>query len=115
MKHISFEAIGEQMVTFLAADGAASGEVGKITVNQTVDVCSDGDKFCGVIGTVRGGTAALQMGGYAELAYTGTAPTLGWCGLAADGNGGVKIAATGGREYLVVSVDSENKIVGLFL
>jgi hypothetical protein len=42
--------------------------------------------------------------------YTGSAPALGWSGLAADGSGGVKTSETG-REYLVVDVDTDAQTV----
>jgi hypothetical protein len=35
--------------------------------------------------------------------------------LAADGTGGVKVAATGGRSLLVVSVDTSRDNVGIML
>ena len=56
----------------------------------------------------------MTMGGYVELHYTGAAPTVGYAALAADGSGGVKVLEDG-REYLVVSVDTEAQTVGLFL
>ena len=40
--------------------------------------------------------------------YTGTAPSLGWANLSADGNGGVKVD-TAGNNYLVVAVDTAAK------
>lgn len=113
---ISFEAIDGQYVTFAAAADAAKDAVCKITANGTVGACDDGDAFCGVCEELRGGAAAVQMGGYAELRYSGdTAPALGYVALAADGTGGVKAATSGGRSCLVVRVDSTGKTVGVFL
>ena len=86
MMSISFKGIGDQYVTFSAAGTAE----------------------------LRFGTAGVTMGGYVELHYTGAAPTVGYTALAADGSGGVKVLE-GGREYLVVSVDTEAQTVGLFL
>lgn len=112
---ISFDAIGEKYVTFSAASTAKEGEVCKISAGGTVNVCAEDDVFCGVIAQVRGGTAAVIMGGYVELPYSGdTAPSLGYDTLLADGDGGVK-ADEDGREYLIVNVDSTNGVVGLFL
>ena len=54
-------------------------------------------------------------GGYVELPYTGTAPAVGYALLAADGKGGVRTAASGGRSCLVVHVDTAEKKIGLFL
>ena len=75
--------------------------------NGRVAACADGDSFCGVIETVRKGVAGVQLHGFAELSYTGEAPALGFTGLQANGQGGVKAAGT--RTYLVVSVDPAAK------
>lgn len=111
---ISFDAIGEKYVTFYADDSAQDGKLCKVTANGTVGKCAANDGFCGIITQVRGGTASVLMGGYAELPYTGTAPALGYTALAAAGDESVK-AAESGRKYLVVNVDTTAKTVGLFL
>lgn len=113
--NISFKGIGDQYVTFAAAETAELGAVCKISANGTVDKCAADDAFCGTIAELRFGMAGVKMGGYVELHYTGTAPALGYTALAADGTGGVKVAEEGGREYLVISVDTETQTVGLFL
>ena len=61
--------------------------------------------------------AAVQLRGYVQAAYTGTAPALGFASLVADGSGGLRVAGTGetGRNCLVVSVDTTGKTMGLFL
>ena len=111
---ISFDAIGEKYVTFLAADTAKEGEVCKVSADATVDVCAQGDVFCGVITQARGGTASVLMGGYTELPYSGAAPEVGYGKLSANGEGGVQVSENG-REYLIVRVDSANSTVGLFM
>ncbi len=112
---ISFNAIGQTHVSFSAAETAQAGAVCKLAANATVDACAAGESFCGVVADVRGGVAAVTMAGYVELKYTGTAPTVGYQTLAADGAGGVKTVTTGGRSLLVVTVDSTNETVGIFL
>ena len=88
------------------------GQVVKISGNGQVAACADGDSFCGVTEFVArdGGACSVALGGMVRVPYTGTAPTLGWESLAADGNGGVKAASTG-RSYLVVDVDESDKTV----
>ena len=112
---VSFEAIGERMVTFTAGSGVMPGKACKITANGTVGPCEEGDSFCGIVSQVRGGAAGVIMAGYVEAAYAGdTAPGLGYVTLAADENGEI-VPASAGRAYLVVHVDSANKKIGLFL
>lgn len=112
---ICFDAIGEKYVTFLASEGTEQGTVCKLSANDTVGGCGENDVFCGVAAEVKNGCAAVVMGGYVELPYTGTAPAVGYALLAADGKGGVCTAASGGRSCLVVHVDTAEKKIGLFL
>lgn len=107
---ISFEGIGEVMATFLKDEDSTvkPGQVVCITGNGEVGLGTAGTVPCGVAATVsKDGYVGVQIGGLAEVAYSGdTAPTAGWNTLAADGAGGVSIPAKGGASYLVVSVDT---------
>ena len=103
---ISFEGIGQWAATFSCAE-AREGELVKISGNRSVGPCGAGEDFCGqVISLGKGGDAcAVQLGGFVTADYTGSAPATGWCGLSADGDGGVKADAAG-RKYLVAEVDA---------
>ncbi len=103
---VSFEEIGHLSATFDCENGTA-GQVCKVTANGKVAPCLDGDSFCGILESVRKGAAAVQLHGFAEVAYTGGVPTVGFSNLQANGAGGVKVAGT--RAYLVVSVDTAKK------
>ncbi|MEG0440985.1 MAG: hypothetical protein RR544_01605 [Oscillospiraceae bacterium] len=108
---VSFEGIGEVAVTCFAGETVAKGDVVKMTGNGTVGACAAGDAFCGVaLGGAERGTAAVQMGGCCAVSYSGTAPTVGWTKISADGAKGVKADATAtGTAYLVLSVDTAAK------
>lgn len=114
MAFYNYNGMGEQYVTFAATDAITVGQVCKISANDTVDACDDGDRILGIVAEKRDGTAGVVIGGYVELPYSGTLSGAGFVKLAADGSGGVK-AATGGHEYLVIRVDSAASTVGLFL
>ena len=107
---ISYEGIGQWAATFACAD-AAEGQVVKISGNGEVAPCAAGDQFCGVVLHVgRDGEAcSVALGGMVTMPYSGSAPALGWTGLAGDGKGGIK--AADGRDYLVVDVDESGKTV----
>lgn len=72
----------------------------KVSANGTVAACAAGDDFCGMVLSVgRGGDAcAVALGGMVTAGYTvpaeGAAPALGWSGLSADGEGGVRRTRT---------------------
>ena len=48
----------------------------------------------------------MQLAGFVTLSYSGTAPSLGYAALVADGSGGVKSAESSLRNRLVVDVDA---------
>lgn len=102
---VSYEGIGQWAATF-ACGQVAEGQMVKISGGGAVNACAAGDGFCGQVLSVGrdGGACAVALGGMVTAAFSGTAPTLGWCGLTADANGGVQAASTG-RSYLVVDVD----------
>ncbi len=102
---VSFEEIGHLSATF-ECDQASVGQVCKVTANGKVAPCVDGENFCGIIESVRKGAAGVQLHGFAEVKYSGSAPALGFSNLQSNGTGGVKAAGT--RSYLVVSVDAVN-------
>lgn len=112
---LSYSGFGENTATFLAADGTAAGAPVKMTANSTVGACSAGDSFCGVALNVRNGYAAVQLAGYASLPYSGTAPAVGWQTLAAAAGGKVQTVTTGGRQLLVVDVETDAQTVGVIL
>ena len=115
---VSFNGIGEQVVTFYSKDTAKAkpGAPVKISSAGEVSSCADGDRFCGICVSEKEGFAAVQTGGYVTAVYAGTAPAVGYGRLAAGGGDTVKTAAsTAGAEYLIVEVDTAANTVGFFL
>jgi len=116
---ISFNGIRDK-ATFIASSltyGTDEGKVCKVTANQTVGLCSDDDRFNGVIETIERDDAVcvVRKTGYCTLVYTGTDPAAGIVKFSADTAGGIKLDNTNGFEYLVVDVDTTAKKVTLFL
>ncbi len=110
----AFHGLGQEFITYqTTAEAADAGKVCKPSGDGMAAVCASGEEFFGVISHVRDGAAGVQTAGYVELAYTGTAPSVGWTGLVANGTGGVKTGD--GHEFLVISVDTTNMIVGFWL
>lgn len=116
---ICFEGVGQVAATF-AVDGGdleslRPGMAVVLTGNGTVGLGDEGDGLCGVVlGGVRGGAATVQVRGAVRVSFEGTAPAVGWQGLACDGLGSVKVAADGVK-YLVMAVDGENKTAVVML
>lgn len=107
---ICFEGIGQMAATFPVEGEVRPGMTVTLTEDGAVGMGADGKPPCGVaLGGVRGGAAAVQIGGAAKVGYTGTAPAAGWQTLACDGKGGVKTVTTGGLNCLVLAVDEPEK------
>ena len=111
----SFEGIGQWNATFACAD-VAEGLPVKAGGSGTAVTAAAGEDFMGlVVATARDGKACtVQLGGMATIAYTGTAPALGYTILVSNGAGGVKTASTG-HARLVVDVNTTDKTVTFVL
>ena len=103
MMKVAFEEIGRVAATF-ACEGGEVGKLCKMADNGKVALCAAGDDFIGMMESVRGGYAGVQIHGFVEVAFTGSLPALGYTKLVANGNGGVK-PGDNGRAHLVVFAD----------
>lgn len=111
---VSFEGIGEQVISFNKASGVSKGSLVKLSANATVAACANGNKFVGVCVNASDSFAEVKTAGYAELAYTGDAPAVGYAALAAAAADKVK-ADSSGREYLIIKVDTAAHTVGFMM
>ena len=111
---VSFEGIGEQVVSF-AADGTVKGAFVKMSDNGEVTACSAEDNFIGFCIDEDNGFASVLTHGYIKCAYTGEdAPAVGYGLLTADTDGKVT-ASEDGREYLILEVDTTAETVGFIM
>ena len=111
---VSFEGVGEQVLSFVKASGVEKESIVKLSANATVAKCAAGDNFAGVCIKADDSFADVKTAGYVELGYTGSAPAVGYAKLTAAGADKVKTADTG-REYLVIKVDSSAAVVGFIM
>lgn len=111
---VAFYGTQETVLSFEAGTSVTTGAPVVISDNNQVADAAAGAQMAGIALHVRNDIAAVQVRGYAEISFSGTAPGLGWVNLAADGSGGVKALAAG-RSCLVVNVDTAAKTVGLYL
>lgn len=103
--NVSFEGMGELVVTCKAEAGVTKGAAVRMVDSGVVGACAAGDRFCGVAVSVsEDGYAAVQLGGLVKVAWKGEAPAPGYNAMSADATGGVKVDEAGG-EVLVVAVD----------
>lgn len=72
---------------------ADKGKPVKITANDTVALCSDGDAIDGFLAVIESDVCGVQISGDVTAEFSGTAPTLGACAILAAALGKVKKAA----------------------
>ena len=107
----SFNGYNATHLTFAVSGDITPNHPVKLSDSEVVSVAAKNDAFCGVATTVRNGAASVQLGGYIELPFTGTARAVGKSTLAADGNGGVTVSENG-TQALIIKIDTANKICG---
>ena len=113
--NISFTGIGEVYATFACTeDIVKSGVPVMLSGSGAVSPCTNGGTLCGFAGPSRGGLCRVQVSGFAEVSYSGTAPEVGFSPLVGNGTGGVMVSEKG-RSCMVVSVDRLHKTAVVML
>lgn len=102
---VSFGGFNENTATFKVSGEIENGMPVKMSESGTVEACADGDAFCGICRGADGSYAAIQLSGAVKSTYSGADPECGYAKLAASADG-VKVS-DGGREYLIVEVDTD--------
>ena len=95
-----------------------------IKAGMTVELDTDGNaimaqtnsRFIGVCTKADGNYISVALTGIVTVPYTGTTtPSIGYELLAADGNGNVKFNSGSEVDHLVLSVNTEEKLVTFML
>ncbi len=105
---VSFGGFNENTATFRVSGEIENGMPVKMSESGTVEVCADGDTFCGFCRGSDSSYAAIQLSGAVRCTYSGSEPECGYVNLAASADG---VMVGGEREYLVVEVDTDAKTV----
>lgn len=101
-------------VTFKAGSDAKEGKTVNLLTKTTVDASPLDTNFLGICTLIRNGMASVVLRGYVTVAYSGTAPSLGYNKIASDGAGGIKVSDSG-RDILVADIDAVNSTCGIVL
>jgi hypothetical protein len=93
--------------------GTDEGKPAKISDNKTAALAADGDEFYGTIQSISEDEAVcvIKNRGIITLPYTGTAPSVGYGDLVANGAGGVKKGAGTNQMFWIFDVDTTNGTV----
>ncbi len=102
---VSYEGIGQLCASFSCGADVSEGALVKASANGAVSKCAAGEEFCGVAAAVShdGSGCSVQLKGFVTAECSGTAPSVGYGKLCADGNGGVKVG--GDISRLIVAVN----------
>ena len=107
MNMISYEGIGEVVVTVSMEEKMKAGTVVHLLDNDVVGPCEDGEVFCGVALKMGGSIGSMQVKGFVRVPFTGEMK-LGWMNLVANGEGGVR-PGENGLQVLVAQLDVEEQ------
>lgn len=102
---ISMQGIGAACLSAKKGTAVTAGYPCHFSANDTVTNSAANGAFSGVAVGIRGSLVTVQYQGFVTVSYSGTAPTVGYGILVADGSGGVK-SAQAGNSYLIVNVDT---------
>lgn len=106
---VSFEKIGDLTVTFYG--NASVGDVVTISSSNTVAKAADGNAIAGICVAKDGDICTVQIKGFMNFKYTGTAVGVGRQIIVGAGDNEVKLGniATNGTSILVVNTDATSK------
>ncbi len=108
--NVSFKGFNEKVLTFKCEAEITKGYGVKITDNQTVGMCDEGDAFVGICLDSDNENATVQMSGYVKMNYSDTAPALGKNALVCAADGTVQENAAG-TPCTVLAVNSTDTTV----
>lgn len=115
---VSYNGFNSQSVTISKSniDVDFTGKVVDLCSGGYVDAAEQDADFIGVCVSDKGTYAGVQLEGYVECQYSGSAPNYGWVKLVADEDGKVVVGKTAGAPMRrVVKVDDINNVVGFIL
>ena len=95
-------------------DAIIEGDIIKLNTTGKASKAVNNDDFVGVVTSKRGNLLSVQVLGYIECDYSGTAPGFGFRRITANGSNGVKTSDTG-RQCLILKVETSSSTVGFIL
>ena len=104
----------EKILTFERDGTIAAGSPVELSDNGKVKTAAAGSRFIGFAVASDGDFVTVLVEGYHTAVYTGTAPTVNFSKLVADGTGKVKTDDSG-SDVLVLDVNTTDKTVGFIL
>lgn len=113
---VSFKGFKNKVLTF-ENGGAIVGYPVTLNSDGKAGNAATGSEFIGICTTSDGDYVSVQTDGYVEAEYTGSAPSYGISGFTAASSGKIMMAdpKVNAKAYLVVKIDTANRIVGFIL
>lgn len=111
---VSLKGFNEQVATFFMDDEVQKGDLVKISSDNLVKTCVNGEIPVGICVNANGSEAGVLLSGYVEVPYVGSLPSLGENNIIASDAKSVSESANG-KKVLVVMADNETSTVGFIL
>lgn len=113
---ISYNGFNSKVMTFAAGENCKVGNPVTISEDGDVVIPNINNRFIGVCTSLRNGIAGVQVEGYIEMPFTGTAPKMGVNRLTIGSHGEIVAGDNDNSEfYKILKVDVDNKIIGFIL
>lgn len=113
---ISFHGFHAKVITFYAGESCEVGKAVTISEDGEAVKAANNGRFIGICTSLRNGVAGVQVEGYVELPYSGTAPKHGVNRLICAANDCLAASSDDMAQYYkILKVDTDNKIVGFIL
>lgn len=116
---VSFNGLLDAVTTFETRTEVNKGDFVMMTASGVVATCSEGQAPIGIaVGIEDDGCIAVQLKGYIEANYTGTAPTVGQ-GRVVTGSESNKLSVADADDdataALIVTVNTTDQKIGIIL
>ena len=117
--NVSFDGINSTIVTFMASEEIAVGDLVSVCENSTVKKSADNEPFIGICISVQNDFVAVQISGFATIKINSTEDVkYGLQNFVSDENGNLKICKSEEVSAIplnVISIDATESTVSVFL
>lgn len=113
---VSLKGFDQKIVTF-ENNGASTGQLVYLSNDNTVSPANQNTHFIGVCVTTNGKYASVLIGGYVEIKYATTKPTLGITKIkpASSSTIAPDTAGENSRQCIVTMIDESSRLCGIIL
>ncbi len=111
----NFEGYHVDEITLYTNDDFKPGMAVMIAENCTAVISNEGSNFIGVCTGVRGNYISVALTGAVTVPYSGVDFSVGYNLISPDSNGYLRLDFEGTKEYLILDIDKDEKLMTIWL